>query len=132
MPLEGSRGDILPFSPLLSAGNIDENGIGPKRKSLLCSLYPERAGKGEPVRVWSGDNPDEACGLCWLMEQLRPIGFDALDVTLVRLPAFQERPDGSAVRYTSWGEVEPYQFGRMALLGGKLPAAAFFAGAKQP
>ena len=32
-----------------------------------------------------------------------------------------KRPDGCIVRYTGWGEVEPYRFGEMALLGKKLP-----------
>jgi len=141
VPLEGRREDILSFNLLLSVGAIDEAGVGPIRKSVLCSLYSdstneverlmeeaqknlsvlmERAGKGESVRVWSSGNPDEACGLCWLMEQMRPIGFEKLDITLVRLPAFLERPDGSIVRYTAWGDVEPYQLGRMALSGEKL------------
>lgn len=145
VPLEGSDRDIFSFDLLLSAGAIDEDGIGPVRKSVLCALYPEwadqmektveegqknvsvlleRAGKGEPVRVWSSNNPDDACGLYWLMEQLRPIGFEKLDITLVRLPEFQERPDGTVVQYAGWGEVEPYQFGRMALLGEKLPVNA--------
>lgn len=145
VPLEGRREDIVPLSLLLSVGSIDEDGIGPARRAVLKELYPdlgeeleklleksrqglaailERAGQGEPLRVWSSHNPDDACGLCWLLEQLRPIGFESLDVTLVRLPEFQARPDGTAVRYAGWGEVEPHQFGRMALAGEKLPAIA--------
>ena len=57
-------------------------------------------------------------------ERLRPIGFENLDVTVVRLPEFQERPDGTAVQYAGWGEVEPYQFGRMAGTGERLPVSA--------
>lgn len=145
VPLEGSRKDIVSFRLMLSVGDIDEDGIGPTRKSVLCSLYPdlvsdmekaieesqqnlsvltERAEAGEPIRIWSSNNPDEACGLYWLMEQLRPVGFEKLDITLVRLPEFQKRPDGVIVQYTAWGEVEPYQFGRMALSGETLPVNA--------
>lgn len=144
-PLEGSRKDIISFDLLLSVGAIDEDGIGPARKSVLCALYPEWAKdmeksieearqnlsvlmdwaeKGGPVRVWSSNNPDETCGLYWLMEQLRPIGLENLDITLVKLPEFQERPDGTIVQYIAWGEVEPYQFGRMALLGEHLSVNA--------
>lgn len=145
VPLEGSRKDIVSFSLLLSVGAIDEDGISSTRRSVLRSLYPEcandiekiieeaqqnlsvlmeRAKKGEPIRVWSSNNPDETCGLYWLMEQLRPIGFEKLDITLVKLPEFQERPDGVIVQYVAWGEVEPYQFGRMALLGEHLSVNA--------
>jgi len=145
VPLEGSDRDILSFNLLLSVGSIDEDGIGPARKAVLCDLYPEwaddmaktieeaggnlsvlldRAGKGEPVRVWSSHYPDDACGLYWLMEQLRPIGFEQLDITIVRLPDFQEQPDGTVVQYAGWGEVEPYHFGRMAASGEKLPVLA--------
>ena len=145
VPLEGSDRDIVSFDLLLSVGDIDENGVGAPRKSVLRSLYPEwaddmaktvekaqenlsilleRAGKGESVRIWSSSYPDDACGLYWLLEQLRPIGFENLDVTVVRLPEFQERPDGTAVQYAGWGEVEPYQFGRMAGTGERLPVSA--------
>lgn len=145
VPLEGRREDIVSLSFLLSVGPIDEDGIGPARRAVLEDLCPdraenlervleksrqglstllERAGQGEPIRVWSSRNPDDACGLCWLMEQLRPAGFEALDVTLVRLPEFQALPDGAVVRYAGWGEVEPHQFGRMALSGEKLPVNA--------
>lgn len=147
VPLEGRREDIVPLSLLLSVGPIDEDGVGPARRSVLEALYPdfeeqrhlekvleksrqglaailERAGQGEPIRVWSSRNPDDACGLCWLIAQLRPVGFEALDVTLVRLPEFQARPDGTVVQYAGWGEVEPHRFGRMALSGEKLPVNA--------
>lgn len=62
------------------------------------------------------------CGLYWLMEQLRPIGLETLDVTLVHLPWWEKRTDHGITRYTGWGEVEPYRFGRMALQGKRLPA----------
>jgi len=76
---------------------------------------------GEPIRVGASREPDTMCGLYWLMEQLRPIGFETLDVTLVELPEWEKRPDGCIVQYTGWGEMEPYRFGEMALLGKKLP-----------
>lgn len=145
VPLEGRREDVVPLSLLLSAGDIRGNGMGPARSALLKELYPdqgermealvertrrnlaqvlERAGQGDPVRVWSSQEPDEACGLYWLMEQLRPLGFEKVAVTLVRLPAFQARDDGTAVWYRGWGEVEPHQWGRLAALGEKLPLGA--------
>ena len=145
IPLEGSRKDIICFSCALSVGEINEEGIGPKREAALRMLmdhYPQgeqaaqemlessrksleilrqRAAGGEPVRIWSGNNPDEICGLYWLMEQLRPIGFENLELTLVRLPDFEEQPDGTVQQYSGWGEMEPHRWGEMTALGKKLP-----------
>lgn len=145
--LNGCREDIMVFPLALSVGDIDEDGIGDKRKGALKSVtvsdlrFPEdiakeqwekgqhsldsllvRTAKGEPIRIWASNNPDEMCGLYWLMEQLRPIGFENLDVTLVKLPDFEERPDGVVVQYIGWGEMEPDRWGKMAMLGKKLPA----------
>ncbi len=136
--------DILSFPLSLSVGNISENGIGAEREkalSLLWGMYRltprdvkdilnkpkkhyslllERARDGEPIRVWSGRDPDELCGLYWLMEQLRPVGLEKLNVTLVEPPAWRKRSDNSIVRYTGWGEVAAYRFGRSR--GKRLPA----------
>ncbi len=156
VPLGSSREDIVLFPLALSVGEIDEDGIGPKRESTLAFLmrtYPnmaeevvkenmesarnslkkllERSAKGEKIRIWSSDNPDEACGAYWVLEQLRPIGFKNLDVTLVKLPDFREQLNGTVVRYTGWGEVEPYLWGEMASLGQKLPANYMNAMAEQ-
>ena len=56
------------------------------------------------------------------MEQLLPLGLEKLDVTLVELPEWERTPDGCIVRHTGWGAIEPYRFGKMALLGKKVPA----------
>ena len=148
IPLEGSRRDVLAFSLALSVGDIQEEGIGPKREAAVSQLmgtYPdmgkkaaerlletsrsslsvlrERVGRGEPLRIWASGNPDEACGLCWIMEQLRAFGFDNLEITIVTLPDFEERSGSIAVQYTGWGEVEPHQWGKLADHGKKLSSA---------
>lgn len=147
IPFEGKREDIISFPLALSVGQISETGIGEEREkaiSFLVSVYPdiasqvvkdlldaarkgyaallEGAQNGEPIRVWVSREPDSVCGLYWLMEQLRPLGLETLDVTLVDLPAWEERPDGTIHQYTGWGEVEPYRFGEMAGWGKKMPA----------
>lgn len=147
IPLEGNPKNIINLPLALSVGGISETGIGAEREaaiSLLMGTYPdmasdvvnnllntahksftmllEQAKKGASIRVWSSRNPDERCGLYWLMEQLRPIGLEQLDITLVELPEWESRSDGCVVRYNSWGDIEPYLFGKMALLGNKLPA----------
>lgn len=146
VPLEGNRKNIINLPLALSVGSISEAGIGLERESalsLLLSILPdgaseaaaelldtsrksyaallEKARNGEPIRVWAGREPDDVCGLYWLMEQLRPIGLEKADVTLVELPVWETRPDGCIVRYNGWGEVEPYHLGRMASMGKKLP-----------
>ena len=106
VPLEGSPQDILPFSLCLSVGPLDEDGIGPLRENvleqLLC-IFPEgrqaaaeivRAAQRslgtllaraphEPVRFWTDRTPDAACGLCWALAQLRPLGFAHLALRVV-------------------------------------------------
>lgn len=146
VPLEGSHKDILSFPLALSVGEIDETGIGAKREaalSLLTHTYPEigseaastlletsraslaallaRAGAGAPLRIWTSSQPDETCGLYWLLAQLQPIGLEGLDITLVALPEYETRPDGTVVQYGGWGDVEPHQWGRLAGLGKQLP-----------
>ena len=149
VPFESNREKIINLPLALSIGNISETGIGSEREealSLLMGTFPDMASQvagellntarksydvllkqvqnGEAIRVWVSREPDAMCGLYWIMEQLRPIGLETLDVTLVELPEWEERPDGTVVRYTGWGEVEPYRFGAMARLGKKLPVNA--------
>lgn len=149
VPFESNREKIINLPLALSIGNISETGIGSEREkalSLLMGTFPDMASQvvgellntarknydvllkqvqnGEAIRVWVSREPDAMCGLYWIVEQLRPIGLEMLDVTLVELPEWEERPDGTVVRYTGWGEVEPYRFGAMARLGKKLPVNA--------
>ena len=132
LPFEGKREDIINLPLALSVGHISQTGIGSEREtaiSLLAGTFHDMADQvvddildtarksyavllkqaqsREPIRVWASREPDAMCGLYWLMEQLRPIGLETLDVTLVELPEWEERPDGTVVRYTGWGEVEP-------------------------
>ena len=146
LPLKIERKDILCFPLALSIGDITENGIGKQREDTLqklFSIYPEsekeasqdmletarknleellcRAENREAIRVWTSDLPDEACGFYWLVDQLKPIGFENLDITYVKLPDYHTMPDKTVVIYSGWGEVAPHQWGHLALLGKKLP-----------
>lgn len=137
LPLPGQLGDILVFHLAHSVGEITEEGIGPQREAALrkvMGIYPSlaeevtqtllargraslealltRAGAGEAVRVWTGPGPDDACGLAWLAHTLRPLGLEKVSVTQVVLPDFWERPDGTVIRWNSWGEMEPWMWGR--------------------
>lgn len=147
LPLPGQLRDILAFPLAHSVGEITEEGIGPQREAALrkvMGIYPSlaeevtqtllalgrssleglltRAGAGEAVRVWTGPGPDDACGLAWLAHTLRPLGLEKVSVTQVVLPDFWEEPDGTVVRWTGWGEMEPWMWGRLAQTGRRLPA----------
>lgn len=140
---KGRENDVLCFSSPFSMGEIDEDGIGEKRRETLrcifrgddekkaedlfkkdrenLSVLIRRAKNAEPIRVWSGETPDEVCGAYFIIEQLSRIGSGKPDVALVKLPDFYERADGTAVRYIGFGEVEPELFGEFAKKGKKLP-----------
>ena len=144
VPLQGDTRDILPFPLWLSVGPIDEEGIGPGREATLVrllSIYPQgqqtaaeiltaarrrldtllsRAAR-EPVRIWVDRTPDAACGLRWMLEQLRPLGFENLDLQVVELPAQCPREDGGLALY-SLGELHPCRWGSLARQARPLPA----------
>lgn len=147
VPFEGNRDNILSFPLALSVGSISEKGIGNQRKSVLSRLFStfphiadditaqlirnsekyletliKQAQNGEAIRIWAGHGADDICGLHWLMEQLRPVGFEKLNITLVELPLFAEKQIGSIVYYNDFCQVEPYNLGRLTARGTKLPA----------
>lgn len=153
VPMEGTPQDVLPFPLYLGMGPIDEDGIGPLRENVLeqlFAIFPQgrqtaaetvrsarrhldillaRAPK-EPVRFWVDRTPDAACGLFWALEQLRPLGWDALDlrvVDLFRLTPEDEQPYGG--RCT--GEMEPHAWGKLARATRSLPACRAEALAQQ-
>ena len=146
--LAGSQADICSFPLYLGFGAIDEAGIGPLRERAIAALmgaYPaegahaaqaflqtarsslekllSRARQGEPLRIWASGQPDDACGLCWLMEQLMDAGLEKLDAALVLLPGFCEKPGGTAVLHSGWGELSAPEWSQMAELGQKILAA---------
>ncbi len=151
-PLDIERKDILCFPLALGVGDIEENGIGKQREAALkklVSIYLDkvknaaedmletskkslkelllRAKNGEPIRIWTSDTPDETCGICWIIDQLKPIGFEKLDITYVKLPDFHVMPDNTVAIYSGWGEVPPHQWGNLSRLGHKPPVNYMYA-----
>lgn len=148
IPLDGSPADIFAFSAAFSVGQLADNRpdcLGEKRLAalrLLTGCYPadaadaalemltcarknletflHRVRQGEGIRVWCSQSPDEQCGLYWLAAQLAAAKLTP-EITLVTLPAFEERWDGVVVRRTSFGEVAPEEWGRLAENGVPLP-----------
>lgn len=138
----GSKGkDLYCFDLALSIGDITEMGIGSQRKAALSklrSIWPiedsddeleekllkdqtaldavlERSAAGEPIRIWYSHNPDEMCGMYWLMSLLRPIK-DRGPVYLVKLPEWEYREDGVICSHNGWGELGPGEWGRYQTL----------------
>lgn len=134
VPLEGSPGDVFSFGLGLSMGDISRPEPAFRREMLsvlLAASWPEgaeeraaelteqgernlravldRAQRGDTLRIWYSQQPDELCGLCWLMEQLGEAGT----VTLVALPPWTCRGD-QLVCCQGWGEVSPARWGRYA------------------
>ena len=148
IPLDGSPADVLIFSVAFSVGELTDDRpdcLGEKRLAalhLLTGCYPadaadaasemliharknletllRRVRQGEGIRVWCSSSPDEQCGLYWLAAQLTAAKLTPA-VTLVTLPAFEERRDGVVIRRTSFGEVAPEEWGRLAQNGVPLP-----------
>ena len=146
--LAGSREDICCFPLYLGFGEIDEAGIGRLRERAVAALmgaYPTegadaakeflqtarsslekllaRAKAGEALRIWASGQPDDACGLCWLMAQLEDARLEEPEIMLVLLPDFCEMPGGRAVLHSGWGELSAPEWGSAAELGKKIPAA---------
>lgn len=136
VPLGGNPGDVLGFALNLSVGDISEDVPGPKRQAELTKLYSfvvddmeedcntllSQAGqalnrifsvshRGELLRIWYSDNPDELCGFYWLMARLDEAGVQG-PVEAIKLPRIEPRADGTTVSHRGWGEVEPGRWGR--------------------
>lgn len=136
VPLGGSARNVFCFPLALSLGDVREP-FGEARRAFLQSMICmsgseldnvaaeqlqaaeealhtllERAGRGEAVRIWYSHNPDELCGLHWLMTQLR----EATDIRAVELPANEERPNGTLLQYNGWGDIGPGEWHRFTAL----------------
>lgn len=149
-PLGGNPADIYGFSLTLSIGDISENPPGVRRKQALehlYSVYPngegclaaqemlksadrnseavrERAVAGESLRIWYSNQPDEVCGLHWLMGQLNQWKVHGEQVSIVKLPEWEADESGHIVRKSGWGEVAPGEWHRYLAL--QRPATPVF------
>lgn len=136
IPLGSKANDIYCFDLAWSIGEITESEIGSQRREVLHklrSIWPqhalddeleinrlkdqtnfdavlERCATGEPIRVWYSHNPDEMCGMYWLLSQLRPIKSRG-PVFLVKLPEWEYREDGVICSHNGWGEIGPGEWG---------------------
>lgn len=133
-PLGGSTRDVFGFTLSLSAGDLSDDRPGPGRRPALelqSCMDPEeernryigrllreaeegfpallrRWRAGEGLRMWVSSQPEELCGLCWLLEKLEGEGGP---LSMVRLPPFIQREDGAVEAGMGWGEIGPEEWG---------------------
>lgn len=137
IPLGGKSGDVYCFDIALSVGDISDDGLGEQRKSVLRSMLSvcpfedlehqieekmlksktalssvmERYIKGEEIRIWYSHNPDELCGMYWLMAQLRPLNCQTA-IYLVNLPIWECGKDNTVISRNAWGDIAPGEWGK--------------------
>ena len=147
IPLGGNSADVYGFGLALSIGDISENEPDIRRKQVmewLYSIYPDheghqaagellhrakenlktvrsRAAEGEALRVWYSNQPDELCGMYWLMAQLDPLKENCGPISLVRLPEWEVDENDNIVRKSGWGDIPPGEWHRYLPLEGPAP-----------
>lgn len=137
IPLGGKSSDVYCFDIALSMGDISDNGLGEQRKSVLrnmLSVCPfedlehqveekmqksktalssvmERYVNGEEIRIWYSYNPDELCGMYWLMAQLRPLNCQTA-IYFVKLPIWEYGKENTVISRNAWGDIAPGEWGK--------------------
>ena len=135
-PLGGNSADVYGFHIVQSIGDISENPPGVKREKFLKRLYSiyandtendfvqeilktgnanlkkvrERVEMGEPVRIWYSNQPDEMCGLYWLMWHINQWTVHDDSVFIVKLPEWGIDENQDIVKKNGWGEVAPEEW----------------------
>ena len=137
VPLGGKQEDLYCISLAWSVGEISESIIGSQRREVmekLFSVWSEdrmaqiidrklqdaqtaltsvlgRCSAGEDIRVWYSHNPDEMCGMYWLLAQLRPLKQRG-SIYLVKLPEWEYTGENTVSMRNGWGEIGPGEWGR--------------------
>lgn len=148
VPLDSRRDDVHCFDIALSVGDISDDGIGNQRRNVLrqmlsvhdredigdhveekiqrttaaLSSVMERYVLGEDVRIWYSHNPDELCGMYWLMAQLRPLKSQTA-IYLVNLPIWEYGKENTVIFRNGWGDVAPGEWGKYISLQEKVRPA---------
>lgn len=145
VPLGGRPDDVFAFSLALSMGDIREEDFAQHRQETLERLWASdadgtaraaerlrkvmtelerlkvRLQEGEALRVWYGDQPEDRCGLSWLMAQLRPWKLPDCEILLVKLPEWEQETEDTLVRHSGCGDVEPGKWHRYLSLAQPAP-----------
>lgn len=145
---DGQQTDIYCFSLALSIGDISDDGTGEQRRAVLrhlisvdpsvdldeqvdeslqktkeaLSVLIERHIAGDAVRIWYSHNPDELCGMYWLLAQIRPLNHQS-PIYLVKLPPWEYGRENTVISRTGWGEIGPDEWERYVLTQEKVQPA---------
>lgn len=136
-PMGGNAQDVFGFCLILSIGDISKEDFANKRQKAidaLWSIYSDdpsdgtydltshlqkelttianRAAQGEDIRIWYSNQPDELCGLYWLMAELQPLEGQLGTVSIVKLPEHEYRDNNTVISHTAWGEISPGEWHR--------------------
>lgn len=136
VPLGGRPDDIFAFSLALSVGNIPAEGFLQHRQETLERLWgvdadgekrasetlrqakaalerlQDRLRTEASLRIWYSDQPEERCGLSWLMAELQPWKCPDCEILLVKLPEWEQETEDTLIRHSGWGEIEPGRWHR--------------------
>ncbi|MCI9625161.1 MAG: DUF1835 domain-containing protein [Clostridia bacterium] len=148
VPLGGAPADVFGFPLALSVGSIAENDFDVQRQQTLkqldhvlpsnigtqtaqellhqvkCSLQTvcTRTAAGEAIRIWCSNQPDELCGMYWLMAQLSRLKSFRAPLYLIWLPEWEVTENQTVRHAAGWGEVAPEEWGRYLPLQRPVPA----------
>lgn len=65
-----------------------------------------RVSLGEDLRIWYSEcNPEDMCGLYWLMYLIKDLKLKENQINVISLPCWDVSDDGTCVHYRNWGEV---------------------------
>lgn len=118
---------ILVFELALDIGPIDGDVFGSQRRHVLEELgvsadhadklvdyaqacwefLEKRADQEPPIRIWVSEQPNEACGLVWLLSKLDEIDYTG-EITVIPMPAWEYTETGDVERKNGWGETEEW------------------------
>lgn len=154
IPLGGNASDVFCFAQGLSMGDIFEDSFWEKRKDWLStfySIYPhdhvekwvdkmiktaqsnletisKRSAEGESMRIWYSDQPDELCGMYWIMEQISNMDVGG-PIYVVKLPDWEEGESGTLIQRAGWGELSAEEWSRYVSLQREISKTFITAGA---
>lgn len=132
IPMGGNPKDVFGFNLMLSVGDISaDDFIGGRKRTIesLWSIYPNdpsdepfdiaqeiskgieairnRITKDDEIRIWYSNQPDELCGLYWLMGELENFPQKPKSVYIVKLPEHEYKENNTIVTHQAWGEISP-------------------------